>query len=844
MERLAYAIGPRSANLALRMPLSVGLGSTTSAAGEPEAAGAPCHDRLGLTSHGVISAALVPVPPDCGCTLLPVQRREDARLLTGRGQYVGDLEAAGLLAAAILRSPWAHARIRSFDVDAARARPGVALVLTGHDLAALPALPDAGGRMTERWLHRVRPLLRFPRQQLLAPDEVRYAGEGVAVVVAADRYAAEDALDAITVDYEPLPPVSDPLAALAPDSPRTHLDSADNLLFEFHVLKGDAAAFKHAAHSLRQRFRSRRNAAVPIEGRGALAIPDRRTGALTLYTGCQQPHMLRQAVALTLGLNESLIRVVVPDVGGGFGGKNGAYPEDVLAAYLAQRLGRPVKWVEDRRENLLAMNQGRDQILDAAVAFDDSGRILAVQVEQWLDGGAFQPLGPVVTYQTATHLLGPYAVANLEFTGRSVATNKAPNAPYRGAGRPEATFIMESLVDLVAAELRLDPAEVRRRNLIPSGQLPYNVGIPFRDGNDVVYDSGDFPELLRQVLGAADYDALRRRQARLRADGRYLGIGLACYVEATGTGPFEGATIAIDGAGDLLLITGACSQGQGHETSLAEIVGELWGVTPDRVTVLLGDTDRIPYGAGTYASRTMQLVSAAAVDATRQLQDKLRAVAAQLLEAAPADLEVDLSQRRLAVRGDPSRAVSLAQVVNATGPGWGSGSAGEPGPRATAYYAPRTQEWASAAHLAVVEVDRATATVTIERYVICHDAGRIISPVLAEGQVVGGVAQGVGGALLEELVHDSQSQPLSTSLMDYLVPTAMEVPDVELLHIESLSPLHPLGVKGLGEGGTVGAPAAIAGAVADALAPLGVTVADLPLTPDRLFGLLRTRSYG
>lgn len=771
-------------------------------------------------------------------------RREDPRLLKGGGQYVSDLQAPGMLTAAILRSPHAHARITSVQLEAARSRPGVVLALSGRDVSELPALPDASGNITSRWLDRVKPRLQWPRQRALALDEAHYAGECIAVVVAQDRYAAEDALDAIGVELQPLSAVADALAATQPGAAKAHSDLPDNMLFEFDVRKGDPeAAFARAPKVVAKRFRSRRNAALPLEGRGALAVPDVRTGALALYTGCQQPHLLRRVVAATLGLPESMVRIVVPDVGGGFGGKNGAYPEDVLIAYLGRRLGRPVKWTEDRRENLLAMNQARDQVVDARVAFDGEGRILGVDLEQWLDSGAYQPMGPVVTYQTATHLLGPYAIPNLRFHGRSVATNKPPNAPYRGAGRPEATFFMESLVDLVARELALDPAEVRRRNLVPPDSMPYNVSVPFRDGTDVEYDSGDYPELLRQVLAAADYEGLRRRQAELRAQGRYLGVGLTCYVEATGTGPFEGATVAIDGSGNLVLTTGACSQGQGHETSLAEIVAELWGVAPDRVTVLLGDTGRMPFGAGTYASRTLQLVSAAAVQASDELRSKLRAVAARLLEANPDDVELDLEGRRLGVRGDPSRSVSLAQVVVGTGPGWGRGGSTEPGPQATVYYAPDRQEWASAAHLAVVEVDADTGAVQIERYVVCHDAGRIVSPVLADGQVVGGVITGLGGALLEEHVYDEEAQPLTTSLMDYLIPAAMGMPDVEVLHIETPTPVHPLGIKGLGEGGTVGAPAAIASAISDALAPLGFTVTDLPVTPDRL-RRLRDNSVG
>ncbi|HEX6512146.1 MAG TPA: xanthine dehydrogenase family protein molybdopterin-binding subunit, partial [Chloroflexota bacterium] len=537
-------------------------------------------------------------------------RREDPRLLVGGGQYVGDLRAPDMLTAAILRSPHVHARVQAADVSRAAESPGVVFAATGLELACAPPLPDASGNTTRRWLDRVQPRLCFPRQRMLAADEVHYAGEGVAVVVARDRYRAEDALEAVSIEFERLPASVDLLRAAEPGAPLAHCSLEDNILFEFELSKGGGAASVTAApRRISRRFSSRRNAAVPMEGRGALAIPDTRTGTLTVYTGCQQPYTLRRAICATLGIGETLVRVIVPDVGGGFGGKNGAYPEDVLVAYLAQQLGRPLKWVEDRRENLLAMNQARDQIVDATVGFDDDGRIIGVQVEQWLDSGAYQPMGPVVTYQTATHILGPYDVPNLAFHGRSVATNKAPNTPYRGAGRPEATFFMEALVDLVARELSLDPAEVRRRNLIGGGAMPYNVAIPFRDGADVVYDSGNYPALLREMLAAGEYDALRRRQAELRGGGRYLGIGLACYVEATGTGPFEGATIAIDGAGNLVLTTGGCSQGQGHETSLAEIAGELWGVPPDRVTVLLGDTGRIPFGAGTYASRTLQLVS-------------------------------------------------------------------------------------------------------------------------------------------------------------------------------------------------------------------------------------------
>ena len=747
-----------------------------------------------------------------------------------------------MLAAGFLRSPYARARIRPIDLDAARRARGIVLALSGSDLADIRPLPDMGSRLTKRWLDRVRPRTQFPRQRLLAEELTHWVGEPVAVVVGGDRYLVEDALDAIAVDYEPLEPVVDLRRAAHPDAPKVHPELEDNVIFDFEVALGDAAgAFATAERTLRRRIRSGRNAAVPLECRVTAAVPNVRTGELTVYSGTQTPHTLRRTTAECLGMPESAIRVIVPDVGGGFGGKNSVYPEEVLVAYLARRLGRPVKWVEDRRENLLSMTQGRDQDIEAEAAFDGDGRVLAVRVNQWLDCGAYEPQGPVVTYQTFTHLLGPYRIRHLQFHGRSVATNKAPQAPYRGAGRPEAVLVMESLMDGVASELSLDPAEVRQRNLIGPQALPYNVGIPFRDGNDVVYDSGNYPELLNRVLDTAGYHSLRSQQAeRRKLGGKLLGIGLACYVEATGTGPFEGAAISIDPSGEVTLATGGCSQGQGHEISLAQVVAELWMIEPERVRVVLGDTAHIAYGAGTYASRTLQLVSAAAVEASANLREKLRLLAAGLLEATADDIDVDLQNRRLAVKGDPSRAVSLAQVARAAAPGWGSTGAGDgAGLQATAYFAPSTQAWASAAHLALVEVDPAHATVIVKRFLVCHDAGRVINPLLAEGQIVGGVATGLGGALLEEVVYDEAGQLLTGTLMDYLIPAATDVPNVELDHIETLNPNHPLGVKGLGEGGTVGAPAAIARAIADALQPLGVDVDTLPVTPERLFRLLQ-----
>jgi carbon-monoxide dehydrogenase large subunit len=516
------------------------------------------------------------------------------------------------------------------------------------------------------------------------------------------------------------------------------------------------------------------------------------------------------------------------------------YPEDMLLPFLAKQCGRPVRWVESRREHLLCSCHSRDQIHDAEIGFDDEGRILALRDRFVVDCGAWNPLGVAVVYNTAAHLPGPYRIAHLDIEARVAATNKVPNAPYRGAGRPEATQVTERLIDLIAIKLGLEPAEVRRRNMVRADEMPYSLGIPYRDGEPVVYDSGDYPGALAKALDAlGGVEAFRRRQREARAQGRYLGLGLGCYTEGTGVGPFEGATIRIDGTGKIYVSSGAAAQGQGMETVFAQIAADAWDVTPDDVTVVLGDSAAIAMGFGTLASRSTVNVSAAIRFASEKLRDKAFAIAGNMLECATADLE--LRQGSVGIAGVPGAQVSLAELARAARPGWDhrrpEGIAA--GLEETLYFEPPTVTWAYATHAAIVEVDIETGRIKIERYVVAHDCGVLVNPMLAEGQIAGGAVQGIGGALAEAIVYDTEGQLLSGSFMDYAMPLAVDLPSIELVHQEIPSPLNPLGVKGLGEGGAISPPVTLANAVCDALSPFAIEINSTPIQPERLLWDIR-----
>ena len=772
-----------------------------------------------------------------------IPMREAEPLLRGHGTYVSDLRLPGMLHAAVLRSPHAHARIRGIDTSTALTMPGVVRVLAGEDIRdAIEPFPSSFEFHPPPWLDAVKPVLKGPRARVLALGKVHYVGEPVAMVVAEDRYRAEDALDGIAVDYEPLPPVVDPEAALEPDAVRVHDDAGDNVVFRFSIAKGDVErALENAPHRIEERLHHRRHGGVPMEGRGVLATVEVKPRRLTVWSSTQVPHSVRRQIAAQLGLAEETIRVVAPHVGGGFGPKVLVYPEEVLVPYLALELGRPVQWIEDRREHFISTAHARDQIHYVELAFDDDGRILALKDRFLLDNGAYNPMGLTDAYNTSAHLQGPYRIPSLAVTGTCVATNKVPNAPYRGAGRPEAVFVMERCIDRIAGELGLDPAEVRFRNFVQPEEIPYDAGILYRDGEPVRYDNGDFPATLTKAMDSCRYRDVRARQEEAQRAGRHIGVGIGFYTEGTGVGSFEGARVEVDSSGKLLVSVGASGHGQGHETVFAQLAADLWGVTPEDVTVVGGDTDAIRYGCGTFASRSTVNAGTAIHEATRRLKEKVFELAGHLLEANPDDLIT--RGGRVFVEERPDHGVSLAELAGAAVPGWASRlpEGMEPNLEASYYYVPQTVTWANAAHLAVVEVDSGTGEVRLLDYAVAHDSGPAINPLFVEGQVRGGVAQGIGGALYEEFVYDELGQLLTGTLLDYLLPGCGEIPNIRQVHLETPSPLNPLGLKGIGEGGAIAPPVAIANAVVDALRPLGVEISETPMTPERLLALIRGR---
>jgi len=761
-------------------------------------------------------------------------RREDYRLLTGRGQFIADLDLPHMLHAVFVRSPLAHARIHAVNLSHAASAPGVACALSGADLLQLlPPVPDTQLSLPSKWTALVQHKFINPQQPLLAHDKVRHVGEAVAVIVAESRRAAEDAAQLVALDLDPLPAVVDPEQALRPGVPIIHDRFDTNLIGAFTIGKGDIeAALARAPHKLRRRFHHHRYAAAPMECRGVVGAHDPRTDSVTIWSATQVVHWVRREAAAVLRLPEARVRCVALDVGGGFGLKGHVYPEDLLIPFLARRLGRAVQWIEDRREHLMCSCHSRDQMHDVEVGFDDEGRILALRDRFNVDCGAWNPIGASVVYNTAVHLPGPYKIGALAIDARIAATNKVPNAPYRGAGRPEAAFAMERIVDLVAGELGLEPADVRLRNMIRADEMPYRVGIPYRDGEPIVYDGGDYPRALQQALAAiGGVAAFRERQRAARENGRYLGLGIGCYVEGTGVGPFESATVRIDPSGKIFVSSGACPQGQGMETIFAQVVADTWCVDPANVVISLADTAAMAIGFGTIASRSTVTLSAAIHGASERLRGKVFAIAANLLECAAGDLE--LRKDGVGILGVPGAEVSLAEVARAARPGWDHRRPPgvDAGLEETYYYEPPTVTWSYAVHAAVLEVDIELGRVNIEKYAIAHDCGAVVNPMLVEGQIVGGAAQGIGGALLEELNYDSEGQLLAGSFMDYMIPTACDIPNIELVHQHSPSPLNPLGVKGVGEGGPISPSAVIANAVSDALRPFAVEFNRLPLKP-------------
>ena len=786
-----------------------------------------------------------------------IARNEDPRLLRGLGCFVADIHPPGVLQAAGLRSPHAHARIVSIDATQARALPGVHLVLTATDLGPLNQPTP---------LLIPHPALTHARTQLpLAADEVRYVGELIAFVIAEDRYVAEDAVDLIEVRYAPLPAVTELEAALADASPLVHADVPANRAGRLVQRVGDPdGAFARAAHVLTERLYVERSCASPIEARGVVADFDPRTGVLHAWISTQAPLPIKNGLARLFGLPEFNVEVIAPDIGGAFGAKIMLfYPEEILVPHAAIQLGRPVKWIEDRREHFTSASQERGQLHRIEVAVDETGRILGLRDRFLHDAGAYTPYGIVVPLITATQLPGPYRLRNYHVEFDAVYTNKVQVTPYRGAGRPQGAFVMERVIGLIARTLGLEPVEVRRRNLIQPDEFPWDVGLTFQDGGPTRYDSGDYPAGLAMALEMVGAGEFRRHQAEARRAGRYLGLGLGCYVEGTGIGPYEGAHVRIEPSGKVLVATGLTTQGQGHGTTFAQIAADALGCDPTDVAVVTGDTTKFNWGAGTYASRGLVTSGNAIHRAALQVRDKALRLAASLLEVSPDDLE--LADGRARVRGAPGKELmlgALATVANPIRYAYGKEAAeaalrlvkpregavlqeGEaPGLEAHGYYAPPHSTFASGCHAAIVEVDAETGNLAFLRYVVHHDCGTLVNPMIVEGQIRGGVAQGIGGSFYERIVYDESGQPLTTTFMDFLIPTAVEIPDITIGHTETPSPLNALGIKGVGEAGAIPVPALVAEAIDDALAPLGVRIREMPLSPSRLRELIAAARRG
>ncbi len=767
----------------------------------------------------------------------PIRRNEDKRLLSGQALFVDDVELPGMVHAAFLRSNVAHAAIRSIDVAAARARDGVVAVYTAADLGnywapgplLVPPPPIAGIVFNQR------------TQVPLAKDKVRHVGEPLAVVLAQSRYLAEDALADIVVELDPLPAVVDLETALAESSARVHEDVRGNVAAHVRQSRGDyAAARARADHVISRRFHYDRGASSPIETRGIVANWDARANQLTIWDTTQAPVFLRNGLAAMLGLSERQVRVIAPFVGGGFGPKIMLfYPEEVVLPWAAMKLNRPIKWIEDRLEHFFATTQERGQTHDAEIALASDGRILGVKDAFLHDTGAYNPYGLTVPINSQCTLLGPYVIPNYDSSFTAVFTNKPIVTPYRGAGRQHGVFVIERLLDIAARELKLERAEIRRRNFIPPDAFPYNNEIIYQDFAPLSYDSGNYGPVLDKALDMIGYHRfLAEEQPRLRAQGRHVGIGIVCYVEGTGIGPYEGAKVQVQANGRVSLATGIGTQGQGHFTSFAQIVADQLGVEVGDVDVVTGDTDQFYWGAGTFASRGAVVAGNAVNEAAKVVRQKILKLAAEHFECAEEDLEI--ANGEVAVVGVPGQAVSLGALALKANPMRGAVRPGtEPGLESTQYFGPPGGATASGAHAMIVEVDPQTFTLEVRKYVVVHDCGTVINPLILAGQIHGGVAQGIGNAFYEQLVFDDDGQLLNASLADYLLPSALEVPRMEIGHTVTPSPLNPLGIKGAGEAGAIPVGPLFAQAIEDALGlpQRNIELNEIPLSPNRLFEL-------
>lgn len=774
-----------------------------------------------------------------------IKRREDPRLITGQGHFVDDLSLPGMVYMALLRSPHAHARLRAVRAEAARALPGVYAVFTGSDLQ---------GKVGDLPCGWVLPDIKMPPHHPVAVDKVRHVGDVVAVVLADSRETARDALEAIDVDYEVLPAVVDEEKALAPDAPLVHDELGTNVSFTWSIGSGDVdQALKSADRVLRLRIVNQRLIPNAMEPRAVVANWSPAQEELTLWTSSQVPHLVRLLLALTTGMPEQKIRVIAPDVGGGFGSKLYLYAEEMLAACLAKLTGRPIKWTEERRENYVATTHGRACTQDVEIACLNDGTITGLRVHNIANLGAylstFAPGIPTVLF--GVMLSGAYKIPNIACRVDGVFTNTVPVDAYRGAGRPEAAHLVERVVDLVADATGIDPAEVRRRNFIPPDAFPYTTA------TGVTYDSGDYAKALDKALEVVGYEQLRKEQAerRQRGDRVQLGIGISSYVEICGMAPsqvlgavggqaggWESATVRVHPTGKVTVLTGSSAHGQGHETTFAQIVADQLGIPIEDVDVIHGDTAKVQFGIGTFGSRSTPVGGTAIYQSVEKIKAKAARIAAHLLEVAPEDIEyVD---GRLQVKGAPDRFKTFQEIALMAFLAHNFPKDLEPGLEATTFFDPSNFTWPFGTHVCVTEVDTETGQIAVRRYVAVDDCGRVINPMIVDGQVHGGVAQGLAQALYEEGVYDENGQLVSGSLMDYAVPTAKQVPALETYHTVTPSPVNPMGVKGIGEAGTIGASAAVVNSVVDALSHLGITHLDMPLRPERVWRAIQAAQGG
>lgn len=761
----------------------------------------------------------------------PIKRREDPRLITGQATYVDDVKLSGMLHMAILRSPYGHARINSINTEAAKKHPGVKAVFTAedfNDIASIAIAVPLGEIANGMGVHGP-----------LASGKVRFFGDPVAVVIAHDRYVARDARDLIEVDYEPLPAAIDVEAAMQEGAPLLYEEFGTNLAFSMHppteeIDKVIEQTVANGGIVIKQRMVNQRLAPNSMETRGVVADYNKSSKTLTVWASSQNPHILRNILAALIGHPQHQVRVIVPEVGGGFGSKIDVYPEEMIASVAARKLGRPVKWIEDRSENIAVTVHGRDQVDYVEVAATREGKITALKVHGISDLGAYCSLFTDVIMIAFGFPVscGAYDIKNIHLSADIVFTNKAPTDAYRGAGRPEATYITERVIDLVARELGKDPAEVRRLNFIQPDQFPY------KSAAGAVYDSGNYEGALDRALSVAGYQSLRAEQAQARAEGRLMGIGLSSYIEICGFGPkgsapiglYESARLRVEQSGTVMLYTGSSPHGQGEETTFAQIVADEFSISPDQVMVIHGDTDSTPEGRGTYGSRTTAVGGSAAYTAAVKLREKMKQIAAHMLEASPSD--VTLEDGKFSVAGSPQKAVSFADVAATANTSNTLHPSIEPGLETTVFWEPESCTFPFGTHISVVEIDKETGNVELKRMIAVDDCGRQINPMIVEGQVHGGLAQGIGQALIEGVIYGNDGQLLTGTLVDYAMPLAHELPSFELDSTVTLTTVNPLGVKGVGEAGTIGSTPAVANAVIDAL---GVAHFDMPFTSERVW---------